>query len=57
MNTSQIMAMLNRQIGILHNKNERLKTLLYNAICLLEENDVDVFTELVMSRKEYEEIL
>lgn len=57
MNTSQIMAMLNRQIGILHNKNERLKTLLYNAICLLEENDVDVFTELGMSKKEYEEIL
>lgn len=57
MNTSQIMAMLNRQIGILQNKNERLKTLLYNAICLLEENDVDVFTELGMSRKEYEEIL
>lgn len=57
MNTSQIMAMLNRQIGILRNKNERLKTLLYNAICLLEENDIDVFTELGMSRKEYEEIL
>lgn len=57
MNTSQIMAMLNRRIGILQNKNERLKTLLYNAICLLEENDVDVFTELGMSRKEYEEIL
>lgn len=57
MNTSQIMAMLNRQIGILQNKNERLKTLLYNAICLLEENDVDVFTELGMSKKEYEEIL
>ena len=52
MNTSQIMAMLNRRIGILQNKNERLKTLLYNAICLLEENDVDVFTELGMSRKE-----
>ena len=57
MNTSQIMAMLNRRIGILQNKNERLKTLLYNAICLLEENDVDVFTELGMSRKEYEDIL